>query len=216
MRNKTTKIALIILSGLVLYSCSLVKRVPEGKHLLEKVDITVNGEKKNEDILKDLLYQQPNSELLGYHLRLHMYNLATPNADSSYHAWLDRKPGRHERMRALLSEKQVQRLSKSFVVSGFSNFLKKTGEPPVIVDINRVKKSRNRLFAYYYKQGYFRAIAGFKIDTLPNKRAPLIMILLPASLIYLIAIYTYIETPDLDSLYNRNKKESIIKSGQAV
>ncbi|MCO6148144.1 BamA/TamA family outer membrane protein [Flavobacterium sp. NRK1] len=214
MRNKTTKIALIILSGLVLYSCSLVKRVPEGKHLLEKVDITVNGEKKNEDALKDLLYQQPNSDLLGYHLRLHMYNLATPNADSSYHAWLDRKPGRHERMRKLLSEKQVQRLSKSFIVSGFSNFLKKTGEPPVIIDISRVKKSRNRLFAYYYKQGYFRAGAGFRIDTLPDKRASITYDVITGKPYILDSINAYIETPALDSLYNRTQKASVIKKGQ--
>ena len=88
LENKITKIALIIVSGLVLYSCSLVKRVPEKKHLLEKAEINVNGEKKNEEELKDQLYQLPNTSLLGYHVRLHLYNLAKPNADSSYLAWL--------------------------------------------------------------------------------------------------------------------------------
>jgi len=214
LRNKTTKIALIILSGWVLYSCSLVKRVPEGKHLLEKAEIKVNGEKKTDDEIKNLLYQTPNSEILGYHLRLHLFNLAKPNADSSYHAWLDRKPGRHERMKSLLSEKQVQRLGNSFVVTGYSNFLKKTGEPPVIVDVTRTKKSRNRLFAYYYKQGYFRASAGFKIDTLPDKRATVTYDVITGKPYILDSIATFIETPALDSLYTETKNKSLIKKGQ--
>ena len=214
MRNKTTKIALIILSGLVLYSCSLVKRVPEGKHLLENAEITVNGEKKKDEAVKDQLYQLPNSNILGYHLRLHLYNMAKPDADSSYHAWLDRKPGRHDRLTALLSEKQVQRLGNSFVVSGLSNFLKKTGEPPVIVDINRVKKSRNRLFAYYYKQGYFRAKAGYKIDTLADKRANVTYNIETGKPYMLDSISPFIESPLLDSLYVKTKKQSLLKKGQ--
>lgn len=214
MRNKTTKIALIILSGWVLYSCSLVRRVPEGKHLLEKADVSVNGKIKTDDEVKDQLYQQPNTNILGYHLRLHMYNMAKVDADSSYQAWLERKPGRHERYRKLLSEKQVQRLGNSFVVSGISNFLKKTGEPPVLVDIARVKKSRNRLFTYYYKQGYFRANVSYKIDTIANKRANVTYNVVTGQPYMLDSIATYIETPALDSLYKIKKKEALIKKGQ--
>jgi outer membrane protein assembly factor BamA len=214
LRNKTTKIALIILSGWVLYSCSLVRRVPEGKHLLEKADINVNGKEKTDEVVRDQLYQQPNSDILGYHLRLHLYNMAKPDADSSYHAWLERKPGRHERLKKLLSEKQVQRLGNSFVVSGFSNFLKQTGEPPVLVDINRVKKSRNRLFVYYYKKGFFRASVGYKIDTLADKRAKVTYDVITGKPYILDSIATYIETPALDSLYKIRQNESIIKKGQ--
>lgn len=211
MRDKATKIALIILSGWVLYSCSLVRRVPEGKHLLSKAEISVNGEQKKDDELKDQLYQVPNTNLLGYHVRLHLFNLAKPNADSSYLAWLDRKPGRHEFMTKLLSEKQVQRLGNSFVVSGFSNFLKKTGEPPVIVDINRVKKSKNRLFAYFYKHGYFRAKVNYSIDTLANKKAIVKYDVITGKPYIIDSLSTYIQTPELDSLYNTTKNESVIK-----
>jgi hypothetical protein len=214
LKNNITKIALIILSGFAFYSCSLVKRVPEGKHLLTKNEIRVNGEKENEDEVKDQLYQQPNTNILGYHLRLHLYNLAKPNADSSYHAWLDRSPGRHEFMRKLLSEKQVQRLGQSFVVSGLSNFLKKTGEPPVIVDVNRIKKSRSRLNAYYYRQGYFRSKVVSKIDTLENKQAKVSYTVVTGSPYRIDSINTYIETPVLDSLYSLTKSESMIKKGQ--
>ena len=136
-----------------------------------KNDITVNGETKNEEELKDQLYQLSNTNLLGYRLRLHLFNLAKKNADSSYKAWLERKPGRHERLAKLLSEKQVQRLGNSFLVSGLSNFLKKTGEPPVIIDPKKINRSKTRLNAYFYKKGYFDTKVTHTIDTLEDKKA---------------------------------------------
>lgn len=214
MRNKATKIALIILSGLVLYSCSLTKRVPDGKHLLSKVEIKENGEAKNEEELKDQLYQVPNSNILGWHLRLNMYNMAKPDADSSYQAWLRKHEGWHKFLRATLSEKQVQRMGNSFLVSGMSNFLKKTGEPPVIVDIERVKKSRNRLFAYYYKRGYFRAKVGYTIDTIENKKAQINYLIETGKPYIIDSLSPYIESPAIDSLYATTKDESLIKKGE--
>ncbi len=214
MRNKTTKIALFILSGFFLYSCSVVKRVPEGEHLLEKNNIEVNGESKNDDELKDQLYQQPNSNILGYNLRLHLYNMAKPNADSSYQAWLDRDPERHELLKKLLSEKQVQRFGKSFVVSGFSNFLKKVGEAPVTVDAVRVRKSANRLLSYYYKQGFFRTKVGFSIDTLGGKKAQINYNVTTGKPYIVDSINTYIDTPVLDSLYQTTQKNSLIKKNK--
>lgn len=177
-------------------------------------DITVNGEKKSDDVLNDQLYQLPNSNLLGYRLRLQLYNLAKPNADSSYKAWLERKPGRHERMRKIFSEKQVQRLGNSFVVSGLSNFLKKTGEPPVIVDMNRVKKSRSRLSAYHHKRGYFRNKVTFTVDTLETKKAKVSYTVETGKPYFIDSIKTIIETPALDSLYTKTKNQSMIRTGE--
>lgn len=177
-------------------------------------DITVNGEKKSDDVLNDQLYQLPNSNLLGYRLRLQLYNLAKPNADSSYKAWLERKPGRHERMRKIFSEKQVQRLGNSFVVSGLSNFLKKTGEPPVIVDMNRVKKSRSRLSAYHHKRGYFRNKVTFTVDTLESKKAKVSYAVETGKPYFIDSIKTIIETPALDSLYSKTKNQSMIRTGE--
>jgi outer membrane protein assembly factor BamA len=188
--------------------------VPDGKQLLEKNEIKVNGEEKTDEEISNQLYLQPNSNILGYNLRLHMYNMAKPNADSSYLAWLERKPGRHERLRKLLSEKQVLRLGNSFIVSGISNFLKRTGEPPVLTDLTKIKKSRNRLYAYYYKQGFFRAKVGYSIDTLPDKRAVVKYDVITGKPYIVDSIATYIETPALDSLYRKSKEESIIKKGR--
>jgi len=214
LRNIATKIILFTILTVVLISCELTKRVPEDRKLLERNEITVNGEKKDDDQHFNQLYQQENSNILGFHLRLHLYNIAKPNPDSSYHAWLDRKPGWHKFMTGTLSEKQVNRLGKSFLVSGISNFLKRTGEPPVLIDLNRVKKSRNRLYAYYYKQGFFRAKAAYTIDTLADKRAVVNYTIDTGEAYKVDSINAYIDTPVLDSLYNESKELSILKSGK--
>lgn len=214
MRNKITKIALILLPALLLYSCSLTKRVPEDKHLLKKNTVTVNGEEKKDEEVHNQLYQQPNSEVLGYHIRLHLYNLSKKNADSSYQAWLDRNPKRHESLRKLLSEKQVRRLGNSFVVAGLSNFFKKVGEPPVLVDPARVRKSANRLLSYYYRQGYFRTKVGFRVDTLGSKKAEINYNVVTGDPYIVDTVSTYIESPALDTLYQNIKPGSLVKSGK--
>ncbi|RYJ43402.1 BamA/TamA family outer membrane protein [Flavobacterium beibuense] len=215
MRNKITKIALIILSASVLFSCSLTKRVPDSKQLLKEVDINVNdkSESKNEDVTNQL-YQIPNSDVLGLNIRLHLYNWANPNPDSSYQAWLERKPNRHKRYTALLSEKQVQRLGHSFIVSGIDNFLKDVGEPPVIVDSLRTQRSARRLNAYYFKRGYFRTKVKYTIDSIGNKRARVTYNVETGKPYIVDSISTQIQSPVLDSLYNKTKDKSIIKKGK--
>lgn len=189
--------------------------MPDGSHLLEKNEITVNGEQNNDDDHKAQLYQLPNTDIAGFHLRLHMYNAAKPNADSTYLAYLDNHPGMHKFLRGMLSEKQVRRFGNSFVISGISNFLKKTGEPPVLVDETRTKKGRNRLFAYYYKKGFFRANVKYSIDTLPDKRAVVHYDVETGKPYIIDTITAYIETPALDSLYKKSKIEAkpMIKEG---
>lgn len=214
MRNIATKITLFTLLAAFVVSCDLTKRVPDGKHLLEENNITVNGEKKNDEEHQQQLYQQENSNILGFHLRLHMYNLAKTNPDSLYHKWLERHPGRHKFLTATLSEKQVNRLGHSFILEGISDFLKKTGEPPVIIDLNRVKKSKNRLYAYYYKQGYFRVKTDYVIDTLPNKRAVIRYDVITGKPYIVDSIKTTIQTPALDTLYQRSKAETVLKNGK--
>jgi hypothetical protein len=123
LKKYFTKIAFIIGLGTFISSCDAVKKVPENQHLLEKNTILVDEVTVKEEGAVGQLYQEPNKSLLGFKLRLHLYNMAQENTDSLYQAWLDRKPNRYKNLTALLSEKQVERLGQSFVVSGYSRFL---------------------------------------------------------------------------------------------
>ncbi|MDX1315633.1 MAG: outer membrane protein assembly factor, partial [Eudoraea sp.] len=93
--------------AILLASCNTLKRVEEDELLLSKNRIFTNGERVVDDDIQSLLMQKPNSRVLGYPLRLNLYNLAKPNPDSTFQVWLKKKPKREARLTRLLSEKQV-------------------------------------------------------------------------------------------------------------
>lgn len=214
LKKISTKISLLFLIGIILTACNTVKRVPEGKRLLKKNEIIVNDEITKDEAIGNLLYQKPNSTILGYNLRLNLYNLAKQNPDSSFKAKMAANPKKYERLSKLLSKKQVERLGKSFFYSGIHNFLKRTGEPPVIIDEARAKKSTARLRAYYFNNGFFNVKTSYKIDTLPNKKGQIQYTVITGKPYIIDSLSRQIATPALDSLYEKNKNKSLIIPGE--
>jgi hypothetical protein len=76
LKKSITKISLFILIGLIIFGCNTTKRVPDGKSLLTKNNIVVDGKKNNIEDVFNQLYQKQNTSILGYRLRLNIYNLA--------------------------------------------------------------------------------------------------------------------------------------------
>ena len=214
MKTIFTKITSFIVIAILICACNAVKRVPEGKLLLTKNEITVNDKIIKEENVFNQLYQKPNTTLLGYRLRLNLYNLANLNPDSTYQAKFTKNPGKYKRMSKLLSEKQVNRLGQSFLYHGIHDFLKKTGEPPVIIDKEKASKSLLRLKYYYFNNGFFNVNAAFKIDTLSIKKAKIKYDIQLGNAFFLDSIKASITTPALDSLYKTNKFNTFLKSGK--
>ena len=104
------------------------------KYLLDSYRVFVDSAEIKDVDTESLILQKPNSTILGYPLRLNLYNLAKQNPDSSYQSWLEKNKKRERHLTSLLSEKQVDRLGESFFVKGLSEWLKKTGEAPVVLD----------------------------------------------------------------------------------
>ncbi len=190
-----------------------MKRVPNGKSLLTKNDIIVNGKSTNDETASNQMYQKPNSNLLGYKLRLNLYNLAKLNPDSSYQAKFKNNPGKYERQSKILSAKQVDRLGQSFLYKGIHEFLKKTGEAPVIIDTSKTKKTLLRLKSYYFNNGYFNVATNYNIDSVGYKKAKINYNITTGPVYTLDSIRTRISTPALDSLYLKNPEPSVLKSG---
>ncbi|CAC9972827.1 translocation and assembly module lipoprotein TamL [Flavobacterium panici] len=213
MKNNSTKITAFILIAILICACNAVKRVPDGKNLLVKNNIVVNGKNTNDENASNQLYQKPNGTLLGYKLRLNLYNLANLNPDSTYQAKFKNNPGLYERQAKLLSAKQVDRLGQSFLYKGIHEFLKNTGEPPVIIDTARTKKSLQRLKFYYFNNGYFNVSTDYTIDSIARKKAHINYIITTGPGYILDTIRTKILTPALDSLYKTNTEPSFLKSG---
>lgn len=213
MKKNSTKIVAFILIAIFISACNAVKRVPDGKSLLVKNNILVNGKSTNDEIASNQMYQKPNGTLLGYKLRLNMYNLANLNPDSTYQAKFKNNPGLYERQAKILSAKQVDRLGQSFLYKGIHEFLKNTGEPPVIIDTAKTKKSLTRLKYYYFNNGFFNVKTDYDIDSVGRKKAQVNYNITTGPGYTLDSIKTNILTPALDSLYKTNNEPSLLKSG---
>lgn len=198
---------------MVYSSCNSLKRVPKGKYLLTKNEIKIDGKKNKQEEIENLLYQKPNAKILGYNFRLNLYNLARKNPDSAYKAKFIKNPNKLKRQTWLLSAKQVKRKKDSFLYAGLDEFLKKTGEAPVIVDQFKSEKTLLRLKSYYFNNGYFHTKASFKIDTLTPKKAKIKYTISKGNLSYIDTIAFKIESPALDSLFQKTKNLSFIKKG---
>ena len=214
MRNQITKISLFILFVVIISACNSLRRVPNGKILLTKNEILVDGKKESNEDVTNQLYQKPNSSLLGYRLRLNIFNLASPNPDSIYKAKFIKNPDKYSRMAKWLSKKQVDRLGKSFYYYGIHKFLKKTGEAPVILDQKSTDRSLSRLQSFYFDKGYFNLKGNYKIDTVSNKKVAVKYKLIKGNPFILDTINVNIKTPILDSLYKTKKDFAFLKSGK--
>jgi outer membrane protein assembly factor BamA len=202
----------VFLLLLILSSCNAIKKVSDEEFLLTKNTIYADSLKVSNDEIKNLISQKPNTNVLGYPLRLNLYNLAKENPDSSYQNWLYRKEKREQRLNSLLSKKQVNRLGESFFVKGYSNFLKRVGEPPAIIDTSKTRKSMERLQAYYGTKGYFKNTSSYTI--LPTKRRKRAEIQYDINLgkpYFVDSLSTNILASDLDSLYRVATKNSFVK-----
>ncbi len=195
-------------------SCNALKRVENDELLIAKNTIIVDSTKIVDEAIESLIIQKPNSDLLGYNLRLNLYNLAKVNPDSSYNDWLHRKPKRKEKLVKRLSEKQVNRLGESFLVKGLSDWLKNIGEPPAILDTLQTQRTLARLKEFYRDRGYFNNSTSYRIDTLKRKQRIGVNYQVNLGAPYMLDTITYnITSTAIDSIYRAHKKDSYVKVG---
>lgn len=197
----------------MLSACNSIKRVKDGELLLVKNNLIVNGEKSNDVDALSQMYQKPNSRFLNYPLRLNIYNLAGENPDSVFNAWINSNPKRYERLKRRYSNKQIREMAN--YKRGFNNWLKKTGEAPVIIDDRKTKKTTNRLKVYYQNKGFFNATAKYEIiPSEKEKRAGIDYTVNTGNPYFIDSLQVTIKSPDLDSIYNLSKDKSFIKVGK--
>lgn len=212
MKLQFSKIVLFIVITGFLYSCNSVKRVPEDKHLLVENSIYVNGKKNNTERINNLLFQQRNKKIINIPLRLYIYNAARPNIDSIVNANIDSKPKKRKRLERFLSKKQLDKYIEARI--GFNNWLKTTGEAPVIVNKEKIEKSEKQLEAYYFNNGWFNVDTTSKTDTLENKKATVSYFVKTGKPYIIDSLTTKIASPVVDSIYKVSEKQSFIKKNE--
>jgi outer membrane protein assembly factor BamA len=211
LKKALAKISIFTVIISVITSCNVVKRVGDNQHLLTQTSVLVNSKKNPSEELKNLIYQHPNGKLFGIPLRLHIYNLARDQRDSLFEVWLDKHPKRRARLTKKLSKKQVDQLKESSL--GFNNWLRKTGEAPVIIDSLKTIRSEKRLERYYTSNGWFNRKITHDIKTGKNKRASIEYHINTGKPYTLDSIFTSISSALVDSLYQISKESSLLKKG---
>ena len=214
MKRTLNNILKLFLVTSFLVSCDAVKRVPEEKFLLSKSSIIVNDKKENSESINNLLYQKPNSKIigLGIPLRLHIYNLARPNIDSILNANLEKRPNKRSNLESFLSKKQLNKYIDS--KKGFNSWLKNTGEAPVIIDEGRTNKSIKRLNDYYINNGWFNVSSSYEINKKQKQRAEIDYFVNTGKPYILDSISKKKEISMVDSLYRMIERNSFIKKDE--
>lgn len=212
MKQYLSKIILFIIITGFITSCDSVKRVAEDERLLIENSVYVNEKKDNRELIDNLLYQHPNVKFLGVPTRLHIYNSARPNIDSIVNSNIDKNPKRRNRLERKLSKKQLDKYIESR--KGLNNWLKETGQAPVIVNDEKNKKSTKRIEDYFYNNGWFNVDASYKIEEIDSLRANVDYFVNTGTPYILDSITTKIATPIIDSLYQSTKENSFIKKDE--
>lgn len=168
---------------------------------------------KNNGLYRQLS-QQVNTKLVGFPLKLQIYNLAQPQPEKEFIDWVAKKKKREKRLVSLLSKKQVIQLKKVWV--GINNSIKNTGEAPTIFSKSSTENSLRKIESWYWNHGWFNAKANYEIqkDT-TNQKIEIQYSVEPGSLYTIDSISENIASPAADSLYQLIKAENQIKLGKA-
>lgn len=211
MKQRLKKFITLVIAAYFITACDAVKRVHSDNFLLTENNFVVNGKPTKIESLSKLSFQKVNSTILGIPVRLHIYNLARPNRDSIFEAWLDKNPKRRVRMQNKFSKKQVNQIKKTFV--GFNQWLKTTGEAPQLLDSAKIKKTKLNLDRHYFSKGWFDSEISYKVDTLGHKRAALEFQIKTGNPHNIDQIGVSIKSKILDSIYKTIEPNSFIKKG---
>jgi hypothetical protein len=212
LKQQLFKILILAVLASYLSSCDAVKRVSENEYLLTDNKVIVNGKKESSETINNLLYQNPNRKILGVPLRLHIYNSARPNIDSTLQAQIYDNEEKVARKTKLLSRKQLDKDVETR--KGFNSWLKKTGEAPVIVSAKKTGKSIKRFRDYYFNNGWFDVDATFYINKDENKRANIDYYITTGKGFLIDSISKKITSPLVELLYEASEKKSLIKVGE--
>ncbi|MDT0677842.1 BamA/TamA family outer membrane protein [Autumnicola musiva] len=214
MKRRLAKISIFFLILCLLISCNAVKRVEADEALLTENSIILNGEEIQENRIYNQLYQEPNSKLLGVPLQLHFYNLARPDLDSILSEKLLQNDSKRKRLEAIISKKQLDKYINSRLE--FNQWIKRTGEAPVIVSEEETRKSVNRLQSWYWNNGWFNVETDYAIIPSEKKaKRAKVEYYVNTNTPYIVdSINTDIASEELDSIYNSHIAESEVSLNQ--
>ncbi len=163
---------------MLLWACSPTKYVQDDEYLLDEnvielaEDSTLFSLNLNRNVTADDLYpiikQKPNRRLLGVRFHLRMYSLSNQKR-------IDRRRAHHDEKAAQknlkIDQKNEKRKAKGKPLhqymepkTTFGEGLRNSGEPPAILDSNKIVKSAKQIENYLTNKGYFNNEVSYKVE----------------------------------------------------
>ncbi len=130
----------VAVAGVLLSSCSVTRRIPEGSYMLKRNIVEVDRkaprkERITENELDGYVQQSTNRRFLGTNLYAWLYAQANPEKNT-----------------------------------GWNRFLRRVGQEPVVWDPQKTERSAEYLKTYVASRGFFEGDATYRVDTLRNKK----------------------------------------------
>jgi outer membrane protein insertion porin family len=221
---KLTYILLISIVSLI--SCRQTKHVPEGKYLIRKNNLEVNGDPyvSNEEY-SEIIRQQPNRNFFLFKTRLWAYN----SMDSTHIARkrikknhkIEIKNEKRIRHQNKINKRRIERARKDGDLfysrkkatltdtiepkRFFGEWFKyKYGEPPVIFNEGLYKRSTEQLGAFLKKKGFYYGNVTSVVDSSTHrKKIDVSYVIETGPLYHIDSVYTISTNPTLVDGYNK-------------
>ncbi len=135
--------------------CNTVQFVPEGKYLLKK-EVAIKGAKAltSSQVYEAVRIRENRRMLMGPKTFLYLYNLGKI---IEYDSTLVKK--------LLLKRESIREYYYPLIVKSLTQDF---GEPPVLLDIAKIKSDSINIRSLYFANGYFSPKITYKIDTIDN------------------------------------------------
>ena len=183
--------------------------------ILKSNDIFINGKLISKDSLDPLITQNKNNYLFGIPLSALLYESSKKNSDSIFNKWINKKSKRNERITKVFSNKQVVQIKK--YIEDFNNWKKRNGEELQIIDSTKTNISIENLKSFFKNNGYFDSeiSSSIEINKKNQKFGKVIYNIDLGNQYYLDSIKSNIQSPILDSLYQKNIGKSFLKKNNS-
>lgn len=209
-----TRILLTFTIG-ILFSCQATQNLSKGEQWVSHNYVFIDSKPNHDANITNFMAQSENSRFLGLPIGIYIYNLAPNYSADDYFKWLDTHPKQHHILEKILSEKQVQRLGESFLVSNkIGQQIRKMGEAPVLLNKENVLKNKSSLISYFKNKGYFNVSVKTNIKTIKPKKVTVDYFVRTEKAYIIDSIEQKISATDIDSIYNIYRKGSLIKKGK--
>jgi outer membrane protein assembly factor BamA len=213
LKNTYIKIALFIISTVLLKSCSVSQNLKPNELILKSNKIYINESKFSTDSLMPLIIQKKNNYILGIPIGAKLYQSGNKNSDSLINLWLNKKENREKKLNTIFSKKQVSQIKK--YVKDFNNWKTRNGEKLEIVDSLKTIFSVENIKSFYRNRGYFDSKVKSEVVVDKNQKnyGNVIYNVNLGNRYLLDSIKLNIKSKLLDSIFNSKKEKSLLVMG---